>query len=355
MSFLLYGANGYTGALIARECVKRGLRPILAGRNEMAIKALAEELGLEYRIASLTDAKTLYHMLCDVPAVLHCAGPYARTSHLMVDACLQTQTHYLDLTGEIDVFHALYNRDAEARATGVLLLPAVGFDVVPTDCLAALLWQKLPTATHLQLAVSGVGPLSHGTMKTIISSINLGGLVRANGVLRVVPSGWKTQTIAIGTAMATVITMPLGDVFTAFVSTGIPNIETYVALPAPARLALKAGRFFSPLLATSIVQKLLIWLAERLPLGPSEQERAANSSSVWGEVHDDHGNRVTLLLHTPNVYTLTALAAIAAVQRVLDGVYSVGFQTPSRAFGAEFITAIEGVELLEQTVWQATG
>lgn len=346
MSFLLYGANGYTGELIARESVRRGLRPILAGRNKAAVKALADELGLEYRIADLADTNALHQMLHDVSVALHCAGPYTRTSRPVVDACLRTQTHYLDLTGEIDVFHALHARDAEAQAAGVMLLPAVGFDVVPTDCLAALLQQKLPKATHLQLAVSGVGRLSHGTMKTIISSINLGGLVRENSKLHAVPSGWKTRTIPLGATTATAITMPLGDVLTAFVSTGIPNIETYVVLPASARILLKAGRFFSPLLATSFVQKLLVWFAERLPSGPSEKERQTHTSSIWGEVRDNSGHTIALAFTAPNVYTLTALASVAAVQRVLDGVHPSGFQTPSRAFGAELLTAIEGVELL---------
>lgn len=346
MSFLLYGANGYTGALIARECVQRGTRPILAGRNEVALQALAEELGTEYRIADLHDTRALHRILHDVPAVLHCAGPYAQTSRPMADACLHTHTHYLDLTGEMSVFQALHARDAEARAAGVMLLPAVGFDIVPTDCLAALLHKQLPTATHLQLAVHGVGQLSHGTMKTIISSIDLGGLIRDNGELRTVPSGWKARPLTLGSTMATAITMPLGDVFTAYISTGIPNIETYVVLPAPARLLLKAGRFFSPLLATPAVQRLLVWCAERLPSGPSEQARAQRGSVVWGEARDNQGTTVTLALRAPNVYTLTALAAIAAVQHVLVGVHPAGFQTPSRAFGAEFITAIEGVERL---------
>lgn len=339
MPFLLYGANGYTGTLIARECVRQGLRPVLAGRNEQRIRPLAEELRLDYRIADLDDAAALHRTLDDMPAVLHCAGPYAHTSRPMADACLHTRTHYLDLTGEIPVMQALYNRRSEAERAGVMFMPGVGFDIVPTDCMAAMLRQRVPQAQRLYLAVDGVGRLSHGTMNTIIGSMNLGGLVRKNGELRTVPSGWKTRRFGNRTA----ITMPLGDVLTAWVSTGIPDIEAYVVLPLPARLLLKAGRFATPLLRSSLVQAMLRRFASLLPAGPDEQERAETPACAYGEVYTADGTGATLVLHMPNVYTLTARAATAVARLTADGTSRPGFQTPSLVFGAEFITGLEGV------------
>lgn len=345
MQFLLYGANGYTGALIARECVQRGLRPVLAGRSAIPVQKLAEELGCEYRIAAIDNIPALSTALEGMPLVLHCAGPYSATSRPMVDACLRAGVHYLDLTGELATFQAIQQRDAEARSADIMLLPGVGFDIVPTDCVATLLHKRLPSANTLRLGILGVGALSHGTMKTIIENMSTGGVVRKHGALVRVPSGWKTQRIDYGSAVAASSTVPLGDVFTAWYSTGIPDIEAYVALPAIARLALRAGRFVEPLLGTTPVQAILKRIVKLLPSGPSASERNSTKSCVWGEVRNTSGHTATALLHTPNVYNLTVLSAIAAVQRVLAGVVRPGFQTPSLALGAEFVTSIEGVSI----------
>src|SRR5687768_7026139 len=136
MSALLYGATGYTGRLITRVAAEYGVRPILAGRNRAAVAALAHEHGLEHRAFALDDVAAMYRALGAVSAVLHCAGPFSRTSEPMASACIRTGTHYIDITGEIDVMEQLHARDAEAREARVMLLPGAGFDVVPSDCLA---------------------------------------------------------------------------------------------------------------------------------------------------------------------------------------------------------------------------
>src|SRR6516164_10180234 len=159
-SLLLYGANGYTGRLIAREAVVRGLHPVLAGRNAAAVSELARQLGLEHRVFALDDAAATRAGLAGMTAVLHCAGPFARTAGPMADACLEAGVHYLDITGEISVFEMLAARDTEAMAAGIMLLPGAGFDVVPSDCLAAHLHRRLPTAKRLTLAFQGIGRYS---------------------------------------------------------------------------------------------------------------------------------------------------------------------------------------------------
>jgi len=135
--WMLYGANGYTGALIAEEAKRRGLTPVLAGRRADAVRPLAERLGLPHEVFPLEDHVALDRALERVDAVLLAAGPFSPTSRAVVDACIRTRRHYLDVTGEIAVFEAIFARDAEARERGAVLLPGVGFDVVPSDCLAA--------------------------------------------------------------------------------------------------------------------------------------------------------------------------------------------------------------------------
>jgi short subunit dehydrogenase-like uncharacterized protein len=340
---LVYGANGYTGELIARLCPARGLAPVLAGRDGEAVAALGRELGLETRGFGLDEPSALAHGLAGAGVVLHCAGPFARTSRPMADACLAARAHYLDITGEIPVFEALARRDAEAKAAGVMLLPGAGFDVVPSDCLAAHLKRRLPMATHLALGFLALGGLSRGTATTMVENLDKGGLVRRDGRLVPVPTGWKTRAIDFGRGPRPAITIPWGDVSTAFHSTGIPNIEVYMAAPAALRVGLKLARPLAPLLGTGAVQSLLKRRIRAGPPGPSPEARARGRSFLWGEARDERGGSAEARLTTPEGYTLTALTAVAIAERVLAGDAPVGFQTPSRAYGADFILGIEGV------------
>lgn len=340
-NFLLYGANGYTGTLIARLAVERGLQPILAGRNPEKVEPLSQELGLEYRAFKLDDEAAVDEALADVAVVLHCAGPFSQTSLPMVAGCLRTKTHYLDITGEVSVFEAIAAQDAAAKAAGVMLLPGVGFDVVPSDCLAAHLKARMPTATKLALGFQALGGISRGTATTMVEA--RGGLVRRGGVLTPVPAAWKTRMITFGEGAVEAVTIPWGDVSTAFYSTGIPDIKVYAAFPASTRQAMVASRYFGWLLGLPLVQQFQKRLIQNQPPGPSETERAQGRSLLWGEVEDNSGKRLVSRLQGPEGYTLTAMTSVAIVEKVLAGQVSVGFQTPSLAYGADLILEIVGV------------
>jgi short subunit dehydrogenase-like uncharacterized protein len=341
--FLIYGANGYTGALIARAAVAQGRRPILAGRNEAVVSALAGELGLEHRVFELENSTAVDSGLRGIAAVLHCAGPFAHTSRPMTDACLRNAVHYLDITGEEEVFEALAARSEEAKAAGVMLLPGAGFDVVPSDCLAAHLKRRLPSATRLALAISTTGRLSRGTAKTVIESLGRGGLVRKGGVLTAVPAAWKTRRIDFGEGPVKSITIPWGDIATAWYSTGIPDIEVYLAAPLGMRLMTRATRFLGWLLGSAMVQGFLKRRVQAGPPGPTDEERARGRSVLWGEVSDEAGRRAVARLHGPDGYTLTVRAALAVVARVLAGQAPPGFQTPATAYGPDLVLELEGV------------
>lgn len=341
--FLIYGANGYTGALIAREAVARGCRPVLAGRSAEALVPLASDLGLEYRIFPLDAPSQLREGISGMQAVLHCAGPFAHTFRPMADACLQARMHYLDITGEIAVFEGLLARSAEAAAAGVMLLPGVGFDVVPSDCLAAHLKRRLPSATHLALGFQSLGRVSRGTATTMAENIHRGGLVRQDGLLRRVPAAWKTRVIDFGTGPVKAITIPWGDVSTAYHSTGIPNIEVFTEAPLGLRLAARASRYLGWLLGSPSVQRLLRRRIRAGSPGPTREERERGRCYLWGEAWDDAGRRLVSRLQGPEGYTLTAQSALAVVQRVLAGDAPPGFQTPSSAYGCDFVLALEGV------------
>jgi short subunit dehydrogenase-like uncharacterized protein len=343
MSFLLYGANGYVGEAAARLAIEQGLRPVLAGRNAREIGRLATELGVDHRVFGLDDARALDRALADVPLVLHCAGPYAHTSAPMVDACLRSAAHYIDITGEIPVYEAIAARDADARPRGVMLLPGAGFDVVPTDCLALHLKHRLPSASRLTLAFHTDGPagLPPGTQRTAIELIPYGDRVRRGGRLVTPQRGTRTRQIDFGRGPVTATRLTWGDLFMAYHSTGIPNIEDYVVLPASVRRQLAIVAWLRPLFRLAPVRNLL---KRGVKPGPTAEQRARTSTHVWGQVEDDHGGRATARLHGPEAgLEWTARAALAAVRRVLEGDAPAGFQTPATAFGADFVLECEGV------------
>jgi short subunit dehydrogenase-like uncharacterized protein len=343
--YLIYGANGYSGELIARLAVARGHRPVLAGRNSAAVNALASQLGLPVRVFALDDPGVVSAGLEGSGIVLNCAGPFSRTAKVISAACLRHKAHYLDITGEIGVFEMMARLDQQAKTAGVMLMPGVGFDVVPSDCLALHLKERLPTATKLMLGfqMSG-GSVSRGTATTMLENIHRGGMIRRAGVLTPVPACWRTRTIDFGKGPVVAMTIPWGDVSTAWYSTGIPNIEVYVAAPPAHRILARLSRPFGWLLGSRPVQRWLKKLVQAQPPGPSEEHRARGVSLLWGEARDDHGAKVVSRLRGPEGYTLTALTAVAIVERVAKGESAPGFQTPARRYGADFILEVPGVE-----------
>jgi short subunit dehydrogenase-like uncharacterized protein len=347
-TFLLYGANGYTGGLIAREAVVRGLRPVLAGRNAAAVASLASQLGLEHRIFALEDAAATRAGLAGMTAVLHCAGPFARTAGPMVEACLEARVHYLDITGELSVFELLAARDTEAMAVGVMLLPGIGFDVVPSDCLALHLQRRLPAATRLALGFRGVGRFSRGTATTIVENLHKGGVIRQGGVLTEVPAAWRTRDIDFGDGPTLAVTIPWGDVSTAYRSTGIGDIEVYTAVSRSQLRFMRMSRYLGWALRSPFVQGMLKRRIQAGPPGPTDEERAKGRTYLWGEVSDNEGHRTVSRLRGPEGYTFTMLTALAAVTRVLDGDAPPGYQTPSLAYGPDFVLQVPGVKRTDE-------
>jgi short subunit dehydrogenase-like uncharacterized protein len=345
-TFLLYGAYGYTGQLIARLAAEYGLKPILAGRNEAKLKALAKETGFEYLVVNLADTKTLIHALHKVPVVLHAAGPFIHTAQPMIEACLETKTHYLDITGEIEVFELAHRYGPAAEQNDVMLMPGTGFDVVPTDCMAKYLAEQLPDATHLDLAFAmRGGRVSHGTAKTMVEGLGESGKIRKNGKITDVPLGHRSQTIAFAKDFSTfTMSIPWGDVSTAYYTTGIPNITTFTRVTPGAYSLVGILPYLGWLLKMNWLRSLFRNRISAAPAGPTDEERASGSSYVWGQVSDDEGQRVTARFRGPEGYTLTAHASLIITKRVLDGEVFPGHLTPAGAYGPDLVLEIPGTE-----------
>ncbi|MGB3721213.1 MAG: saccharopine dehydrogenase NADP-binding domain-containing protein [Pacificimonas sp.] len=336
---IFYGAYGYTGRLVTERAVQLGLSPVLAGRDAAKVERLADEHGLRWRAFDAGDAAA---ELGDAAAVLNMAGPFSQTAMPMVDACLATGTHYVDITGEISVFEALHARDNEAGAAGVVLLPGAGFDVVPSDCLAAHVARKLPGATSLQLVIGGLNQMSRGTAKTGLESIAAGTKVRRGGkivTLEEAPRG----TADLGHGLKGTVGVGWGDVATAYYSTGVPDIDVFFeASPELERMAGMSG-LMRGFMGSALGQWLGRKAIDRMPAGPDADTRETARGVMLAEVWDDAGGHAAARLDIPEGYKLTSMTALEAVRRVAAGDVAAGYRTPSTAFGPDFIMGFQGV------------
>lgn len=339
---MIYGANGFTGRLVAAEAVARRLRPILAGRRAAPIAALAAEHGLAARTFDLADTEAARAALEGVAVVANCAGPFSATSRPFIDACLATGTHYLDITGEIDVFVAARSRDAEARTASVALCPGVGFDVVPTDCLAAVLAEALPDADRLALGFAVAGMPSPGTARTMVEGLGKGCRVRENGEIIRVPYAHRIRKIDFGKGETLAVAIPWGDIATAYFTTGIPRIEVYVPTSVPALALMRLANILRPVLALELVQNLLQRWA-RTAKGPPEADLLGETSYVWGEASNASGITRTARVKTPNGYRFTASATVMAIAHVLASRPAGGYYTPSQLMGPRYVEQVAGV------------
>ncbi len=334
-SFLLYGANGFVGRAIAETAVEQGFRPILAGRNGREIESLAKELDLACRVFGLDDEDAMDEALEQIDVVLHCAGPFLSTYKQMVQGCLRTGTHYLDLTGELPVYMGVSRFGPEAQERGIMLLPGAGFDVVATDCLAVHLKQRLPSANRLTLAFYAHGPAGYppGTVNTFFQLIPYGDRVRREGRLVPAPRREKNRLIDFGQGPKEATLITWGDLVMAYHSTGIPNIEDYGVLSMGTRWLMRAIRYARPLFSPRFLREML---RRSVNSGSTAGERAATKTHVWGEVTDEKGGQATARLHGPDPGVgWTTICALDAIERVIAGDFRPGFQSPGSAYGPE--------------------
>ncbi|HEX8433868.1 saccharopine dehydrogenase family protein [Archangium sp.] len=341
--FLIYGATGYTGRLLARAAKERGLRPILCGRDEPRLAALASDLALEYRVARLERDADLDEALRGIQVVLHAAGPFSSTFAPMVDACLRAGAHYLDLSGEVAAIEGVFQRDAAARQRGVMLMPGVGFDVVPSDCLALHLSRRMRGARRLVLGISGLEVISRGSFRTLAEGAGQSIHVRRGGRLLGVAPGSLHREFDFGAGPRPSLAMSWGDVGSAYYSTGIPDIEVYCeAIPA-LRMMVEANRWFGGLLATDAGRGWLELQARALPDGPTDAQRAGRQAVIVAEVEDGAGRRARARMRTPEAYGFSCTTGLSIVERVLAGDLEVGAQTPARVYGPDFVLSFAGV------------
>lgn len=342
---LIYGGNGYTGKLIIEEAIRQHLDFDIAGRNEASIKEVAGQYKVNYLTFGLDDSDKIAGNIKGYKAVIHAAGPFIHTAKPMMKACIKAKVHYLDITGEIPIFELGAAMGEKAKEANIIIMPGCGFDVVPTDCMASYLKAKLPSATHLQLGFANYGgSVSHGTAMTMLENLGKTGAVRKEGKITPVPNTYKGQYIPfIPTKDRYAMTIPWGDVSTAYYSTGIPNIETFMSTSPKTYKRIKfVDRYFRWVLKSGLVKSYLRSRIKKAPAGPNAQEREDGYVMVWGKVWDAAGNVAEARIKTPEGYKLTAITAVEICKRVINQHTMSGFYTPSLSFGHTLISEVSG-------------
>nr|WP_064569837.1 saccharopine dehydrogenase NADP-binding domain-containing protein [Gordonia sp. LAM0048] len=336
---LIYGAYGYTGQLVLREAISRGLTPIVSGRNRERVKAVAAAHGLIGRPFELADAAA---HLDDVDTVLHCAGPFLDTYRPILDACLMTGTNYLDLTGEVEVFEGVYAQHDAAVAANVVLIPGVGFDIVPTDHLVARLNDLVRGAIGADIAVISRGGFSPGTLRTAAAGLGIGNRVRSGGALTPVGHAHRILTLDDLDPQhpPRVATTPLGDISSAYHGYGLTELATFTTVPLPG-LVQRLSTPLQALMANPVGVRATNRIIDRIP-GPRETTRTATRSSGWARVYDAAGHGLTLAVDVTNTYTFTAQSAVHAAITLQSSNPAPGAHTPATALGIDFLTSIPG-------------
>lgn len=348
---LLYGSYGYTGQLIARELKKTGLRVLLSGRDTTKLKEQSEATGFPNRVFQLSDSivadGTLGRLLGEARVLLNCAGPFSATAWPMAQACIDARTHYLDITGEYRVFEALMGLDQQARERGVILMPGVGFDVVPTDCMARLLREKMPDASRLVLAFSSrPAGLSSGTARTALQNAGDPPLVRRNGALVSTGLPAPTREIDFGPFRSTGVCISWGDIATAYRTTGIRDIEVFLGVSPKQAMRMQRMLKMGGLMRLAPVRWLAdLWIGRSK--GPSETVLNEGKTFIYGAIYGNNGTCMEARMETPNGYRLTAWAAAHITQKVLMLKNDTGYHTPAGLFGSGLVAEMEGVLVSE--------
>lgn len=347
---LIYGAAGFTGRLIVEEALSLGLPVVLGGRTQSSLEALARRDGLAYRVASVDSLPAVAALLDDVAVVLNAAGPFRLTAMPLARACVERGVHYLDISGEFEAIESLASLGERAREQHITIVSGTGFDVVASDCLAALVVRELGTAQQLSIALRGLNTISRGSALTVFDRFGEDVAVRRKGSLTRVPAGALTREVDFGTGATQTTAVSWADVASAYYTTGVPDITVYYEMTPMVRLGLNASRYGAWLLQTPAWRWWQGAGARMLADGPSMDQRSGGRADVVAHAVNAEGDWAEARLQTPEVYSFSAISSVDIADRVLAGDFRAGFQTPARAYGPEYVLSLPGVQLMARRV-----
>jgi short subunit dehydrogenase-like uncharacterized protein len=337
---MLYGATGFTAGLMIDALKSLPCELILAGRNANTVETLARKHTTTHTAFALDNLETTQRHLRGIDLVINCAGPFAQTALAIVNAALLTRTSYFDITGELSIFMRIHHHHDAAIAKGITLIPGLGFDIAPSDCLAALLARRVKNPSSLTLAIATKNTrVSHGTLKTVVLESKNQVIARREDGIKNYDDLSLSRDIVINGKPRHCMRAPLGDLFCAHLSTGISNIDTFVAIPKNLAKFSRLLPLLSKLGQNNFAHMLIERAIESLPNGPTLEQQQQGSAYIYGEVVGANGMTEKAVMKTKEPYVYTADLMVAGVRSWLDKGLHYGFLTPSQAFGAQFAEA----------------
>jgi len=337
---LLYGANGFSGKLILKEAQKQGVELVIAGRNKKEIKKASDEFNFPYRIASLDNDLEINDMLKDIDCLFNAAGPFSQTTKPLIKACIAMGIHYVDLSGEIDDYIAVHSHNKTAIENNVMLLPGVGFDIVPTDCLGLYTSKKIKDPSELNFYIKGFDDISSGTATTAIEAIGKGIRFRKDGKI---VRAKKTETVKINynEKNEAYLLSTWGDIFTSYLTTKIKNIKVYFKSSLFNKSYILLLHYLESIYKYNFMKKPLFFWAS-MQKGPSQEKMDTGTIEIIAEAKNSLGESAATHLVLPEGYIFTALSSVMIIKKIQDGIIKPGFHTPAQLFGEDFILEVEG-------------
>ena len=342
VTIVLYGATGYTGRLVADELARRGMDHVLSGRNADKLARLAGERGVPATAAPLGDVRALRELLAGATAVINCAGPFTLAGDALVQAAIATGTHYVDSTGEQSFIKMVFDRHGRtAERAGVALVPALGFDYAPGDCIAHLSARGLEPLAELTMAyaVQGFG-MSRGTLRSGLEMMKGGDVVYEDEQWRPAPGGVFRAGFDFPEPIGhqRMIRYPSGEVITVPHHTRTRKVTSLVtartANPVPALAPVMP--YTLPALALALrtpLRGLLGKAVGLLPEGPAEEARRGAEFTILAVARAADGTTRRGIVRGADVYGLTAVTLVHGAELMAaPGFDRAGALGPAAAF-----------------------
>jgi short subunit dehydrogenase-like uncharacterized protein len=347
VTIVLYGATGYTGRLVTDELARRGLDHVLSGRDETKLAALGSAAPI--KAAALDDHQALRDLLDGASAVINCAGPFTLAGDALARAAIATGTHYVDSTGEQSFIQMIFERHGPAaERAGVALLPALGFDYAPGDCIAGLAAAGLEPLEQLTLAyaVEGFG-MSRGTLKSGLEMMKGGDVIYENERWRPAPRGVVKASFSFPAPIGRqpMARYPSGETITVPHHTRTKNVTSLLTLSTVAPKPLAPVMPYAMPAAAPLLRTPLCGLLHRavglLPEGPKEQDRRAATFTIVARAEGTAGKRQGIVRGS-DVYGLTAVTLVTGAELLsAPGYDRAGAMGPAAAFDpAEFLDRV---------------
>ncbi|MCB0973830.1 MAG: saccharopine dehydrogenase NADP-binding domain-containing protein [Actinobacteria bacterium] len=350
----VFGATGYTGDLTARSLITRGMRPILVGRNQQRLDALARELGkvtgtgaLDTATADATDPASIRQLLEPGDVLISTVGPFLKFGRPAVQAAAEVGTHYLDSTGEGPFIREVFEKWGPiAKRNGSALLTAFGYDFVPGALAGALALESAGNqATGLDIAYFSPGFTPSGGSQASVVRVALDeSFSFSEGRIQPQRPGKHTKRFDIDGTTNLGASVPAAEHF------GLPQtypqlreINVLLGFPQSAARFLAFGsRLVGPLGKIGVVNRGITSLADRAAKGstggPDATERAKATTVVFADARSGDRQLTRIELRGPNPYEVTGdLLAWGAMQIDAGGLKDTGALGPISAFGLDAI------------------